>query len=108
MTSAFDIVKIRPSIFEILRMSMYDDFFSLGPVVPVLAQPIHVFKAAFSSVQLALAGFFIETSLRIMCSGCKEFDMSPIDAFLPWDLYSQRCRRERRNLLNTLCDATVA
>ena len=104
MTSAFDFVKISPSIFEILRMSMYDDFFSMGPVKPDLAQPIHVFKATFSSVQLALAGFFFDSLLRIRCSGCKEFDMSPIDAFLPWDLYSQRCRREWRNLLNTLCD----
>ena len=104
MTSAFDFVKIPPPIFEILRMSMFDDFFSMGPVMPDLAQPIHVFKATFSSVQLALAGFFFDSSLRIRCSGCKEFDMSPIAAFLPWDLYSQRCRREWRNLLNTLCD----
>ena len=104
MTSAFDFVKIHSTIFEILRMSMFDDFFSMGPVMPDLAQPIHVFKATFSSVQLALAGFFFDSSLRIRCSGCKEFDMSPIDAFLPWDLYSQRCRREWRNLLNTLCD----
>ena len=104
MTSAFDFVKISPSIFEILRMSMFDDFFSMGPVEPDLAQPIHVFKATFSCVQLALAGFFFDSSLRIRCSGCKEFDMSPIDAFLPWDLYSHRCRREWCNLLNTLCD----
>lgn len=79
-----------PTIFEIVRMSRFDRFFSMGPSEPHLVQPIHVFSMTFSSVALANSCFFIDYSMEIRCSGCNEFKLSPIYAFVPWGLNSKR------------------
>lgn len=103
VTEECDGVKTAPSVFELLRMSAFDKLFSMGPAHADLVQTVRVFKATFSSVALALSGFYIDSSLKIRCSGCRQFNMSPVDAFKPCDVYSQRCRREWCNLLNALC-----
>lgn len=110
MTHEFDFLKIPPSSFEILRVSMFDELFATGPNIPALEQPIHFFKIAFSSVALAPSGFFIDKRVEIRSSDFPEFSMSSADAFVPWDLYGspelpRQCRKEWRKMFTALlCD----
>ena len=85
-----------------LQLSSFYSPLTIRPTNPQWGGTVHVFDGTYSAVALANAGFLVDSSGSITCSGCQNFHLLSVEAFRPSEHNSQRSLREWRSLIHDL------